>query len=118
MKMITGAVIAAAAMLFSGCGGGGETVDSGQAVADMIGCTGWSDTSEERYVTEGGECDRDGLKLGVYYFAADDDRDKFVEAGSASDGNYLIGEGWAIDGPSAVLRDLQGEHGGDLSADG
>ena len=118
MKMITGGVIAAAAMLLSGCGGADEAVDSGQAVADMIGCTGWSDTSEERYVTEGGECDRDGLKLGVYYFVDEDDRDNYVEAGSASDGNYLIGDGWAVDGPSAVLRDLQGEHGGDLSADG
>lgn len=118
MKMIAGAVVAAAGVLLSGCGGGGEAVDSGQAVADMIGCTGWADTSEERYVTEGGECDRDGLKLGVYYFADEDDRDTYVEAGSASDGNYLVGDGWAIDGPSAVLKDLQGEYGGNLSAEG
>ena len=113
-----GAAIAAATVLLTGCSGGGEEVDSGQAVANMIGCTGWSDTSEDRYVTEGGECDRDGLKVGVYYFGDEDARNKYVEAGSASDGNYLIGDGWAIDGPSAVLKDIQDEHGGDLSADG
>lgn len=120
MRTITGVSVAlAATMVLAGCSGGdsggGEDVGSGQDVADMIGCTGWTDDSEEMFVTEGGTCDLDGEEVGAYYFADDEARDNYVDVASGFGGLYLVGDGWVIDGKRAVLEDLQADHGGELS---
>lgn len=115
-------LVALAAPLLAGCGVGdgvrmeGVTfIDSGQDVADMIGCTDFSGDSEETYVTEGGSCDLDGETVYAYYFEDNDRRDSWVEVASRFGGPYLVGDAWVIDGPPAVLEDLQAEHGGELS---
>ena len=105
-----------------------ESVGSGQEVADMIGCTGWSNTSEEAetpsdrdtltyeaYVHEGGTCRLNGQEVGVYYFLDEMARVGYVEAGTAQGGNYLIGDSWVIEAPSVVLDQLEAEHGGERS---
>lgn len=118
MKMITGTTIAAA-LLLAGCsgddGGGSDQVGSGQEVADMIGCTGFTGDSEEMYVTEGGSCELDGETVSAYYFSDDDRRDSWVEVASDFGGPFLVGEGWVVDAKPAVLEDIQAKHGGELS---
>ena len=129
MKMTTGIALLAALMMTSCSGSDTESVSSGQEVADMIGCTGWSNTSEEddahdddktvtydAYVNEGGTCQLDGQDVGVYYFLDDMARNGYVDEGSALGRNYLIGDNWVIDAPSAVLDQLEAEHGGRRSA--
>lgn len=118
MKMITGVTMAAALML-TGCSGSddGAEVDSGQAVADMVGCEGFEATSEEMYVTEGGPCQLDGEEISVYYFADEDARDSYVEIASDFGGNYLVGDSWVVDAPPAVLDELEEQHGGERSAE-
>jgi hypothetical protein len=121
MKMITGVTVALATMaVLAGCsssdsGDGGDSVGSGQDVADMIGCTGWADDSEEMYVTEGGTCDLEGEEVGAYYFADNEARDNYVDVASSFGGLYLVGDAWVIDGPRDVLEGLQADHGGELS---
>ena len=114
------AATAAAVLVLAGCGGEGDadSVSSGQDVADLVGCTGFANDSEEMFVTEGGSCDLEGEDLGVYYFGDQDARDSYVETASGFGGVYLVGDGWAVEGPPAVLEDLQSDVGGELSADG
>lgn len=125
MKVTTGIALLAALMMTSCSGRDTESVGSGQEVADMIGCTGWSNTFEEAdaygdgktvtydaYVHEGGTCQLNGQDVGVYYFRDDMARNLYVQEGSALGGNYLIGDGWVIEAPSLVLDQLEAEHGG------
>lgn len=115
MRIITGVAVAAA-LLMTGCGGDdSEKVGSGQEVADMIGCTGFTGDSEEMYVTEGGACNLGGEEVYAYYFSDNARRDSWVEVASNFGGPYLVGDGWVVDAKPAVLKDLQAEHGGELS---
>ncbi len=91
-------------------------MSSGQDVADLVGCTGFDNNSEEIFVSEGGPCDLDGEQINVYYFADNDARDSYVDMGSDFGGNYLVGDGWVVDGSSAVLDTIQDEHGGDRAS--
>ncbi len=113
MKATTAIALLAALMMTSCSSSDTESVGSGQEVADMIGCTGWSNTSEDdTFVREGGTCQLNGQEVGVYYFLDDMARNGYVEEGSAMGGNYLVGDGWVIEAPSAVLDQLEAEHGG------
>lgn len=111
-------LVAAGLLLFvAACGNGdeGASVDSGQQLADMIGCTGYEGDSEEMYVTEGGACQLDGDEIYVYYFSDNDRRDSWVEVASQFGGPYLVGDGWVVDAKPAVLDDIKADHGGELS---
>ncbi len=112
MKMTTGIALLAALVMTSCAGSDTKSVDSGQELANMIGCTGWSNTSEEAYVKEGGTCQLDGQDVEAYYFVDDFARDLYVFGGSAGGGSYLVGDGWVIDAPGPVLDQLETEHGG------
>ena len=106
MKVTSGIALLAALMM-TGCSGiDTESVGSGQDVADMIGCAGWSNTFAEAdadgddetltydaYVKEGGTCQLDGQDVGVYYFLDKMARDGFVLEGSELGGDYFIGDG-------------------------
>ena len=48
-----------------------------------------------------------GEDIGVYYFADNDARDSFVDLGSGFGGNYLVGDGWAVDATNGVLDELE-----------
>lgn len=122
-RALAATATATAVFVVAGCGGGGDAgsgsgVSSGQDVADLVGCTGFANDSEEMFVTEGGSCDLEGEELGVYYFGDQDARDSYVDTASGFGGVYLVGDGWAVEGPPAVLEDLRSDVGGELSADG
>ena len=111
MKMATGIALFATLVMTSCSGPDTESVGSGQDVADMIGCAGWSNTFAEAdggggggdddaetlaydaYVKEGGTCELYGQDVGVYYFLDKMARDGFVLEGSELGGDYLIGGG-------------------------
>lgn len=127
---VTAGIALLAALMTTGCSGDTETVRSGQDVADMIGCTGWSNTFDDTdaygevetvtyddFVRDGGTCRLNGRNVGVYYFLDDMARTGYVQAGSAVGGNYLIGDVWVIEAPSDVLDQIEAEHGGERSFD-
>lgn len=93
----------------------GPTLDSGAAVADELGCAGWTNNSSDILITEGGDCRVNGQQVYVYYFADNDARDNYVSFGSDMGALYLIGDHWAVDGDRTVLEQLQGDHGGEFS---
>lgn len=115
-----------ALVLVASCGGDDASlVASGQDVADLVGCTGFENSSEEVYVTEGGPCEYAGGTIFVYYFAETDDRDGWVTAASAVgagvgvDDDFLVGDGFVVSAPTAVLEQLlSGGLSGSIASDG
>lgn len=115
MRYPMAALAFAFALLLTACSGGDEAGDisSGQDLADAIGCTDFSNDSEEMFVAEGGTCQLDGEEIWIYYFADNDARDSYVEIGSDFGGNYLVGDGWVVDAKSATLDKLAEKIGGE-----
>lgn len=108
--------VVGAALLLAACSGsedGAGDIASGQDLADAIGCTGFSNDSEEMFVSEGGTCQLDGEEIFIYYFADNAARDNYVDVGSEFGGNYLIGDNWVVDAPSATLDAIKADIGGE-----
>lgn len=113
-------------LLIAGCGEEDTSlVGSGQDVADLVGCTGFENSSEELYVAEGGPCEYAGGTIFVYYFDETDNRDDWVIAASAvgagtgGDDDFLVGDGFVVAAPTDVLEQLlSGGISGRLASDG
>lgn len=113
--------------LAAACGGDGETgreggaagdggeFDSPEAIAQVLGCSGFEEgDSEELGVDEDGTCRLQEEEIHVYTFARTEARDTYIEIAKQFGGEYVIGDNWAVqyDDNSvgkAVIERLGGE---------
>jgi len=100
-----------------GCGGGGESYEDTEALADAIGCKNHKISSADTMslgARETGTCDSDsGRDLSLAVFKSNDARDTFVEGVGALGGTFVVGEKWAVgaqtdDDAQAVADEISG----------
>jgi hypothetical protein len=101
---MTTAAIAMTAWL-AACGGGGEFLDTPQAVADKLGCAStYKDVkTEEIGVDLAGSCRFEGQTVRLLTFASPESQDTFLEIASQFGGRYAEGDGYLVEvkGPEA-----------------
>ena len=115
MKRIFLAVLPLVAL--AACGGGTSSpdVESGSDVAEAANCSGYTDDSDQMFVTDGGSCEVDGEEAFVYYFADNSNRDQWFDTASGlAGGRYLVGDHFVIQAKAATLKAMQGDLGGEL----
>lgn len=106
--------------LAAGCGGSddsGDSIGSGQELADAIGCADFANDSEEMFVTDGGSCTLEAEDdLTIYYFKDDASRDNWIEVASAFGGeSQLEGSNFVVVGDASLLEKIKGKIGGKIS---
>lgn len=96
-------------LALTACGSGattsGTTSQAPQTAADLatkIGCTGYTQSSEEMYVKEGGDCTLNGQTVYVNTYADDTARDQYLEVAKSTGGTYAQGPKWVIHGDDAT----------------
>lgn len=95
------------ALTIAGCGGGGKSGSSGGTVnpadiAAKAGCTGYSSSSGELYVKEGGDCDLNGQTINVKTFQDTAARDNWLKIAQSFGGVFGEGDRWVISGEDAA----------------
>lgn len=114
---LTAAAVVVAFPLLAGCGGSsGPSVASSSDVAKAVGCdTSFRpDDSSEMFVTDSGSCSLGGRDVTVNYFADNAQRDQWVKVATTMGGRYLVGDHFALEGPTPALEAAKGKAGGTL----
>jgi len=97
-----------------------SSYDSGQAVADDLGCDNYDGDMDQQFVADGGSCELGGATVYVHHFSDDTNRDQWLEIATqfelTSDrAFFLSGADWVVQGPEDVLMDAQADLGGEIS---
>lgn len=80
-----------------GAAGDGGEFDSPEAIAQVLGCSGFEEgDSEELGVDEDGTCQLQEEEIHVYTFARTEARDTYIEIAKQFGGEYVIGDNWAV----------------------
>jgi hypothetical protein len=100
-----------AVVLATRAGDDGSSFGSAMEVAEAAGCSGYREIEPDFGTTETGDCRLDGEEVQVYLF---NDRDTLLMlaeggCGFGSDGEFTMGENWAI---TVADEDVADELGG------
>lgn len=106
--MTRAALVALVLLAVTACGGSSKSSAPALSVnqlADKVHCTGYSDSSDEEYVKEGGDCTLGSETLSLDTFANNTSRDSYVKVAQPQGGSYCEGDQWVIhgdDGPAVT----------------
>jgi hypothetical protein len=97
----------------NGASGSGGKPMTATELASKVGCSGYSNSSTEMYVKEGGDCTLNGQTISIDTFNDNTARDNYVKVARSFGGVYGQGDGWVIHGDdSGVVGDAVKAAGG------
>lgn len=124
-RAITITLSAILMLAISACSSGGSSPKDGSrdggkpvtatGLASKIGCSGYSNSSNEMYVKEGGDCTLNGQTISIDTFNDNTARDNYVKVAKSFGGVYGQGDRWVVHGDDAgVVGDAVKALGGSM----